>query len=42
MKYNNKRILWVSIKCANLCIIQIPEGEGKEKGIENIFEQIQG
>ena len=28
------------IKCANLCIIGIPEGGGKEKGIENVFEEI--
>ena len=25
---------------ANLCIIGIPEGEEKENGIENIFEEI--
>ena len=29
-----------NIKWANLCIIGIPEGEEKEKGIENIFEEI--
>ena len=28
------------IKWANLCITAIPEGEEKEKGIENIFEEI--
>ena len=27
-----------NIKKANLCIIGIPEGEEKEKGIENTFE----
>ena len=27
-------------KWANLCIIGIPQGEEKEKGIENIFEEI--
>ncbi len=27
-------------KVANLCIKGIPEGEEKEKGIENIFEEI--
>ena len=29
-----------NIKWANLCIIGIPEGKEKEKGIENIFEEI--
>ena len=29
-----------NIKCANLCIIGIPEGEEREKGIENVFEAI--
>ena len=37
---SNIRDLWDNIKQANLCIIQIPEGEEKEKGIENIFEEI--
>ena len=36
----NIRDLWDNIKWANLCIIGIPEGEEKEKGIENIFEEI--
>ena len=31
---------WNNIKQANLHIIGIPEGEEKEKGIENIFEEI--
>ena len=30
--------LWDNIKWANLCITGIPEGEEKEKGIQNIFE----
>ena len=34
------RDIWNSTKQANLCIIGIPEGEEKEKGIENIFEEI--
>ena len=34
------RDLWDNIKKANLCIIGIPEGEEKENGIENIFEEI--
>ena len=37
---SNKRDLWDNIKQANLCIIEIPKGEEKEKGIENIFEEI--
>ena len=37
---SNIRDLWDNIKQANLCIIGIPEGEEKEKGIENIFEEI--
>ena len=40
-KHKRKRIdLWDNIKWANLCIIGIPEGEEKAKGIENIFEEI--
>ena len=27
-------------KCNNICIIGIPEGEEKEKGIENLFEKV--
>ena len=37
---SNIRDLWDNIKWANLCIIGIPEGEEKEKGIENTFEEI--
>ena len=37
---SNIRDLWDTIKWANLCIIGIPEGKEKEKGIENIFEEI--
>ena len=37
---SNTRDLWENIKWANLCIIGIPEGEEKEKGVENIFEEI--
>ena len=36
----NIRDLWDNIKQANLCTIGIPEGEEKERGIENIFEEI--
>ena len=37
---SNVRDLWENIKQANLCIIAIPEEIEKEKGIENIFEEI--
>ena len=37
---SNIRDLWDNIKQANLFIIGIPGGEDKEKGIENIFEEI--
>ena len=37
---SNIRDLWGNIKWAKLCIIGIPEGKQKEKGIENIFEEI--
>ena len=37
---SNIRDLWDNIKQANLRIIGIPEGEEKEKGIKNIFEEI--
>ena len=33
------RDLWDNIKQANLHIIGIPEGEEKEKGRENVFEE---
>ena len=37
---SNIRDLWDNIKWINLHIIGIPEGEEKEKWIENIFEEI--
>ena len=37
---SNIRDLWDNIKCANLHIIGIPEGEEREKGTENVFEEI--
>ena len=37
---SNIRDLWDNIKQTDLCIIGIPEGEEKEKGIENIFQYI--
>ena len=37
---SNIRDLWDNIKRANLHIIGIPEGEEREKGTENVFEEI--
>ena len=37
---SNIRDLWDNIKRANLHIIGIPEGVEKDKGMENIFEEI--
>ena len=34
------RDLWDNIKCANICIIRVSEGEEREKGPEKIFEEI--
>ena len=42
MKRNEEslRDLWDNIKCNNICIIGVPEGEEREKGPEKIFEEI--
>ena len=42
MKRNedSHRDLWNNIKCTNIRIIGVPEGEEKEKGPEKIFEHI--
>ena len=37
---SNIRDLWENIKWTNVCIIGFTEGEEKDKGIENIFEEI--
>ena len=34
------RDLWDNIKCTNIRIIEVPEGEEREKGPEKIFEEI--
>ena len=34
------RDLWDNIKCTNIHIIAVPEGEEREKGPEKIFEEI--
>ena len=42
MKRNEDRLrdLWDNIKCTNIRIIGVPEGEEREKGPEKIFEEI--
>ena len=37
---NSLRDLWDNIKHSNIHIIGIPEGEEREKGIENLYENI--
>ena len=34
------RDLWDNIKHANISIIEVPEGEEREKEIKNVFEEI--
>ena len=34
------RDLWNNIKCTNIQIIGVPEGEEREKGPEKIYEEI--
>ena len=29
-----------NMKCNNICIIGIPEGEEEEQGVENLFEKV--
>ena len=42
LKINEESLieLWHSIKCNNICIIGVPEGEEREKGTEEIFKEI--
>ena len=42
MKSNEDRLrdLFDSIKCTNICIIRVLEGEEREKGPEKVFEEI--
>ena len=37
---NSSRDLWDTIKCTNIHIIGVPEGEEREKGSEKIFKEI--
>ena len=39
---NNLKALWDNIMHTNMHIAEIPEGEEREKGAENIFEDIIG
>ena len=34
----NKTDLWNSLKCANICLTWITEGEERQKGTENILK----
>ena len=34
------RNLWDNLKCSNIQIIGVPEGEERQQEIENLFEQI--
>ena len=34
------RELWDNVKCSDICIIGVPEGEEREKGTEKIFTEI--
>lgn len=34
------RELWDNVKCTNICITGVPEGEEREKGTEKIFQKI--
>ena len=34
------RDLWGTIKCTNIRILGVPEGEEREKGPEKIFEEL--
>ena len=42
MKRNEDSIrdLWDNVKCTNICIIGVPEGEEREEECEKIFEEI--
>lgn len=34
------RELWDNVKCKNIRIIGVPEGEEREKGTEKIFQEV--
>ena len=37
---DSPRDLWDNIKSTNIHIIGVPEGEERDKGVENLFEEI--
>ena len=37
---NNLREHWDTIKCTNIHIIGVPDGEVRQKGVENLFDEI--
>ena len=37
---SNIRGPWDNMKCANPCTTRIPEGEERERGLKNVFEEI--
>ena len=39
-KKDSLRDLWDDVKCTNIRIIGVPEGEKRKKGPEKIFEEI--
>ena len=39
-KEDSLRDLWDNIRHSNICIIRVPEGENREKGPENLLEEI--
>ena len=39
-KVKRLKNLWDNLKCSNIWIIGVPEGEEQEQEIENLFEQI--
>ena len=39
-KKNLYKRLWDNVKHANLCMIGIPEGKEREKGVKNVFEKL--
>ena len=39
-KEERLRNLWDNFKCSNIWIIGVPEGEGQQREVENLFEQI--
>ena len=34
------RMFWENIKCTNIHIIGVPEGEEREKGPKKVFEEV--